>query len=179
MKKRSSSSQPGHQGQHRVVGQQSWLLGWEKDRKTIGFQAAVAGQANRYLTHFQSLSDTLSDRGRYSQVIASTCFVCNSNRKGHLERASKWPSDGGGGDRTRVPRHFHADFYVRSRTYLHTVVAQPPIRQGRCLTSRPRFLIPGVANVDPRRSGITAGSRFSPAKNLSRGCLVRQPEPCY
>jgi hypothetical protein len=86
---------------------------------------------------------------------------------------------GGGGDRTRVPRHFRADFYVRSRTHLHTVASQSPVRQGSCSTSRPHVLIPSVANVDPRRSGIAAGSRFSPAKNLSRGCLVRQPEPCY
>ncbi len=87
---------------------------------------------------------------------------------------------GGGGDRTRVPRHFHVGFYVRSRPNLHTVSSPGPRnRQGCRLTSRQQFLTPGVANIDPRRSGITAGSRDSPAKSLSRGCLVRQPEPCY
>ncbi len=112
-----------------------------------------------------------------TQVLARWHLVTSRNTKGH--RMAPMPKSGGGGDRTRVPRHFHAGFYVRSPPNLQTVVARPPDRQGCRLTSRQQFLIPGVADGDPRRSGITAGSRDSPAKSLSRGCLVRQPEPCY
>ena len=80
------------------------------------------------------------------------------------------PKCGGGGNRTRVPRHLHADFYVRSRM-IYALVTKTPNRRGEAATSRQRFLIPGVANSDPGRSGIVAGSRTSPAKVLSRGNL--------
>ena len=77
---------------------------------------------------------------------------------------------GGGGDRTRVPRHFHAGFYARSRM-IYAFAAKTPNRRGETAASRQRSLIPGVADGDPGRSGIAAGSRASPAKALSRGNL--------
>ena len=46
-----------------------------------------------------------------------------------------------------------------------------PNRRGGKAASQERFLIPGVPDGDPRRSGIVAGSRTSPAKVLSRGNL--------
>ena len=46
-----------------------------------------------------------------------------------------------------------------------------PNRRGEKAASRQRFLISGVADGDPKRSGIAAGFRASPAKALSRGCL--------
>ena len=49
--------------------------------------------------------------------------------------------------------------------------AKTPNRRGETAASRQRFLITGVADGDPRRSGIVAGSRTSPAKVLSRGNL--------
>ena len=79
-------------------------------------------------------------------------------------------SGGGGGNRTRVPRHFHACFYVCSRI-ICAFAALAPNRRGEKAASRQRFLIPGVADSDLRRSGIVAGSRTSPAKVLSRGNL--------
>ena len=36
-------------------------------------------------------------------------------QKWPLAVCRKWPSSGGGGNRTRVPRHFHTTFYVCSR----------------------------------------------------------------
>ena len=84
---------------------------------------------------------------------------------------SQAASSGGGGDRTRVPRHFHAGFYVCSRI-IYAFAAGAPNRRGAKAASWQRFLIPGVANSDPGRSGIVAGSRTSPAKVLSRGNLL-------
>ena len=58
---------------------------------------------------------------------------------------------------------------------IYAFAASAPNRRGEEAASRQRFLIPGVANGAPRRSGIVAGSRTSLAKVLSRGCRVRQP----
>ena len=60
--------------------------------------------------------------------------------------------------------------YVRSRM-IYAFAASAPNRRGEKAASRQQVLIPGVANSDPRRSGIVAGSRASPAKALSRGNL--------
>jgi len=49
--------------------------------------------------------------------------------------------------------------------------ARTPNRRGEKAASRQRFLISGVADSDPKRSGIVADSRTSPAKVLSRGNL--------
>ena len=76
-------------------------------------------------------------------------------------------SSGGGGNRTRVPRHFHASFYVCSRWFEGSRDRAPidrvPIRLSENLFSRRR------ARRDARRSGITADFWASPAKSRSRG----------
>ncbi len=63
---------------------------------------------------------------------------------------------------------------MRSRM-IYAFAAKTPNRRGEKAASRQRSLIPGVADGDPERSGIAAGSRTSPAKVLSRGHRVRQP----
>ncbi len=80
-------------------------------------------------------------------------------------------SCGGGGNRTRVPRHFRASFYARSRM-IYAFAALAPNRLGARAASRERFLVLGVPDGDPKRSGFVAGSRTSPAKVLSRGYLL-------
>lgn len=54
---------------------------------------------------------------------------------------------------------------------IYAFAAKTPNRRGEKAASRQRFLISGVANGDPKRSGFAAGSRTSPAKVLSRGNL--------
>ncbi len=88
--------------------------------------------------------------------------TCDDNHKS--------ASCGGGGNRTRVPQHLHAGFYVCSRMISAFAILAPNRRGGKT-ASRERFLISGVPHVDPKRSGIVAGSRTSPAKVLSRGNL--------
>ena len=111
-----------------------------------------------------------SDRaygGTPATVTTGHELFCVAARKAHGVRKK---SGGGGGNRTRVPRHFHAGFYMRSRM-IYAFAAKTPNRRGEKAASRQRFLISGVANGDPGRSGIAAGSRTSPAKALSRGNL--------
>jgi len=43
--------------------------------------------------------------------------VLSTKRIGHLHQKCKWPKNGGGGNRTRVPRRFCGSFYVRSRMF--------------------------------------------------------------
>jgi len=54
---------------------------------------------------------------------------------------------------------------------IYTFAPETPNRRGETAASRRLFLIAGVADGDPRRSGFAAGSRASPAKALSRGNL--------
>ena len=63
------------------------------------------------------------------------------------------PKDGGGGNRTRVPRYFRDGFYVRSRiiSAFRSVV---PNRRGAFQASQELFLAAGVPGGDPRRFGI-------------------------
>ena len=82
---------------------------------------------------------------------------------------------GGGGDRTRVPRHFHISLYVRSRTYFRLRLTAP--RPTGCRsTSRQQFLIPGVPNIDPRRAGICDQQSDLSGENPQPGLpIARQP----
>ncbi len=41
----------------------------------------------------------------------------NLNKNSHLPGFGKWLNDGGGGDRTRVPRQFRNGLYVCSRLF--------------------------------------------------------------
>ena len=61
-------------------------------------------------------------------------------------------SNGGGGNRTRVPKHFHVSFYVRSRLFGSR--RQGPGRQGTWLASRELLLASGVPGNDPKRVGF-------------------------
>ena len=86
---------------------------------------------------------------------------------------------GGGGNRTRVPKHFHARFYVRSR-FISAVRLPAPNRQGAWPASRARCLAPGVPNVDPERFGISDRLLGLSDKGPQSGLpLVRQPKRSY
>ena len=116
------------------------------------------------------------DYGTFLDIYGTTSLFWyasnerNTNKISHLQRFCKWLLCGGGGNRTRVPRHLHASFYVCSRMISAFAILAPNRRGGKT-ASRERFLISGVPHVDPKRSGIVAGSRTSPAKVLSRGNL--------
>ena len=54
--------------------------------------------------------------------------------------------------------------------------AWTPNQRGEKAASRQRFLISGVADGDPKRSGIAAGSRASPGEGPQPGQPIsRQP----
>ena len=59
---------------------------------------------------------------------------------------------------------------MRSRM-ISAFAARTPNRRGEGAASRQRCLVSGVAGGDPKRAGIAAGFRASPAKALSRGNL--------
>ena len=75
---------------------------------------------------------------------------------------------GGGGNRTRVPRHFRGSFYVRSRM-IYAFAQSTPNRRGAGPASRARSLVPGVPDGDPERAEFAAGFWASSAKARSRG----------
>lgn len=65
----------------------------------------------------------------------------------------KRPVDGGGGNRTRVPRRFCGSFYVCSR--LFESCAPAPNRQGPRRASRERSLATGVLDMASREPDLT------------------------
>ena len=74
-----------------------------------------------YMTLWQGLSDTLSDTcsilpHSWDERVTNRLFVTQEMEKA-CDESQAFSSDGGGGNRTRVPRHFRASFYERSRMF--------------------------------------------------------------
>ena len=61
--------------------------------------------------------------------------------------------NGGGGNRTRVPRSFHGSFYVRSRI-IYAFRLPAPNRRGAMQTSQEQFLTSSVPDSDSKRFGF-------------------------
>jgi hypothetical protein len=76
--------------------------------------------------------------------------------------------NGGGGNRTRVPRSFRGSFYVRSRI-IYAFRLPAPNRRGAKQTSQEQFLASSVPDSDLRRFGIGDGLLGLSDKNPQTG----------
>ena len=76
---------------------------------------------------------------------------------------------GGGGFRTRVPRHVHKSLYVRSR--LFGIRPEDLCRPSSYRTSRKRCLTTVVSGMNGSDSELVTSFWASPTNPLSRGCL--------
>ena len=77
---------------------------------------------------------------------------------------------GGGGNRTRVPRHFRDSFYVRSRFFKSR--SPSPNRHGLGRASRARSLATSVPGVTSREPDLATDFWDSPVKARSRDYLL-------
>ncbi len=83
-------------------------------------------------------------------------------------RYTSGPScNGGGGNRTRVPRHFSGSFYVRSRFF--NVAAKDSNRRDSLTAIEERCLASSVPRMTRDDPDLTAGFWTTPEAVLSRG----------
>jgi len=76
-----------------------------------------------------------------------------SNEKSHLQLSLQVALSGGGGNRTRVPRHFRDSFYVCSQFFGSR--SPSPNRHGLERASRVLCLATGVPGVTSREPDLT------------------------
>ena len=77
---------------------------------------------------------------------------------------------GGGGNRTRVPRHFRGSFYVCSQFFKSR--SPSPNRHGLGRASRVRSLATGVPGMTSRDPDLATDFWDSPVKARSRDYLL-------